>query len=156
MLFRSPDFVVFDGNANDSYTRITDDPIKLGTITNGFNETLDNTTYCGGFETICKTLLEKYRGARIIYVAVHKLVGRDFGAQEKLHELSREICKKWCIEYVNLYEESGLNTFIESYKNEYSYDTLSDMKNGSGTHPNEEGYRKFYMPKIIGVMKNKI
>lgn len=35
-------------------------------LTSDFNSVLDINTYCGGLENICKTLLIKYRGAKIM------------------------------------------------------------------------------------------
>ena len=146
----SPDFIIFDGLANDCYN---DQP--RGTITRDFNNTLDEATFCGAFESICKTLMNKYLGVPIIYVNVHKLVGRENSIQNEFQDLAVQICKKWGVHVVDLYHE-GMNTFIESIKLEYSYNSLTDNKNGGGTHPNEAGYRKYYCPLIKSAMESLI
>jgi hypothetical protein len=153
-----PDFVLFDGLINDAYIEVTDDSTKLGTISDGFTEMLDPTTFCGAFECICRTLLTKYIGAKIIFIAVHKTPARDLGAQDTLQSLARQICSKWSIPVVDLYNASGLNCFIPDYQMAYSYDIAdanggNTSTGGSGTHPNNAGYKKFYVPMITAKMK---
>ncbi|MBD0384768.1 SGNH/GDSL hydrolase family protein [Paenibacillus sp. WST5] len=152
-----PDFVLFDGLINDAYTTVTDDPNKLGSISNGFAEIFDTSTFCGGFESICQTLLKKYRGATIIFIAVHKTPARDYIAQETLQYLAKQICCKWSIPVVDLYNASGLNCFISDYQYAYSYDQVdanggNSSTGGSGTHPNDVGYMRYYMPMITAKM----
>ena len=153
-----PDYVLFDGLINDAYIDVTDDPTKLGTISGGFAEMLDPTTFCGAFECICRTLLTKYIGAKIIFIAVHKTPARDLSAQDTLQSLARQICSKWSIPVVDLYNASGLNCFIPEYQMAYSYDKAdanggNTSTGGTGTHPNDVGYKQFYMPMITAKMK---
>lgn len=148
-----PDFIIFDGIANDAYPEVVDDPKVLGEISTDFDSTLDTTTYCGGFEKVCKTLLTKYQGAKVFYLATHKTPARQYRIQKVLYDLSVEICHKWSIEVIDLFQAGSLNTFIQSYQQDYSYDVVDENgKNhafgGSGTHPNADAYLKYYDPII--------
>lgn len=152
-----PDYVLFDGLANDAYHHVTDDSAKLGAISGGYSEKLDTTTFCGAFESICKTLLTKYNGATIIFIAVHKTPARDLNAQDTLQSLAKRICNKWSIPVVDLFNASGLNCFIPEYQMAYSYDKAdangaNTSTGGSGTHPNDAGYKKYYLPMVTAAM----
>ena len=149
-----PDFVLFDGLINDAYASVT---AKLGQTSRDYTGIYDTTTFCGSFECICNALLTKYPGATILYIAVHKTPARDISIQDRLHALARQICGKWSIPFVDLYNESGLNCFIAAYQSAYSYDHTdanggNTSTGGSGTHPNDAGYKKFYLPMIASKM----
>ncbi|MCS8604466.1 SGNH/GDSL hydrolase family protein [Lactiplantibacillus pentosus] len=157
----TPDFVIFDSWANDAYPEIADDPKQFGEITTGFTESLDSTTYCGGLETICKTLLTKYPGAQFILLATHKTPARQLYVQEKMYQAAVEICHKWSFNLVDLYNAGSFNTFIKEYQYNYSYDTVDNnggnyAYGGSGTHPNADGYRRFYDPIITNTLKSLV
>ena len=150
---RKPDFVIFDSVANDAYPQFIKNDSQLGKITSDFNSSLDINTYCGGLENICKTLLIKYRGAKIMYLATHKTCARDFETQEILYKMSKGICHKWSIEIIDLYNNSNFNTFINEYRYNYTYDKVDENGgnhscDGSGTHPNNLGYSLFYDPIV--------
>ncbi len=149
----TPDLIVFDSYANDAYAEVTDDPAVLGAITEGFDAELDPHTYCGGLEKVCRLLLTKYQGAKILYVATHKTPARDLRVQTILHDLSLKIMQKWSIKVCDLFTEGNLNAFVGTYQHDYSYDKLDDhggnhSVGGSGTHPNADGYQLFYDPAI--------
>lgn len=150
----APDIILLEGGAND-YTqyRVT------GNMTNEFNfdhSNFDTETYCGALEEALYKLTNKYQGVPIIWIYTH----RENTRTEKtngtvtvnftdMHDKSLQICKKWSIPVVDIYNESGLNTMLDYYKNTYTY-------NSDGTHPNQLGYEKWYMPyirsKIIEVL----
>ena len=50
-----------------------------------------------------------------------------------------EICKKWQIPVLNLYEESDLNYYLDSVRQDYSRITEA-RPDGDGLHPNSNGY----------------
>ncbi|QEU47371.1 SGNH/GDSL hydrolase family protein [Schleiferilactobacillus harbinensis] len=153
-----PDFVVFDGIANDAYANITEKPKVLGMITPDFTTPLEPYTYCGAFETVCRLLLTKYQGAHPLYIATHKTPARTLAAQDRLHALSVAMCQKWSISVVDLYAQSGFNAFLPTYQHDYSYDKLDangsnrQAVGGTGPHPNAAGYRLFYDPLITAAL----
>ncbi|WP_342435326.1 SGNH/GDSL hydrolase family protein [Lactiplantibacillus paraplantarum] len=148
-----PDFIIFDSWANDAYAEIANDPNQFGEIATGFDSVLHSTTYCGGLETICKTLISKYPGTQFILLATHKTPARKLDVQEKMYQAALQICHKWAFNLIDLYNSGSFNTFIKEYQYNYSYDVVDSnggnhAYGGSGTHPNADGYRTFYDPII--------
>ena len=70
---------------------------------------------------------------------------RDDAIVKPVHEKAKEICAKWSIPVVDLYEESIMNTYIDEYK---IYTGNKDK-----THPNYLGYTKYYIPLIESKLK---
>lgn len=138
-----PDFVLLEGLTNDALPDIYEET-KLGEISDGFAAELDTSTFCGAFETILKTAMSKYLGAKIIYITTHINKNRDYNAQKTLTELAIQMCEKWGVTIVDMFHAGGLNSFID----EHFYTYIND-----GSHPNTLGYATFYVPMIEGKMK---
>jgi lysophospholipase L1-like esterase len=51
----------------------------------------------------------------------------------------------------DLYSDGGLNADNTDQRLKYTYDSYN-KGTGDGTHPNEEGYEKFYVPEILEKM----
>ena len=156
-----PDLIVFDSIANDAYATVTDDPDKLGKITYGYNGNYDSRTYCGALETICYLLETKYQGAKLLYVVTHKTPARDLRVQNIMHDISVKIMHKWSIKIADLYDEGNMNCFLKQYQHDYSYDKVdvngsNHSVGGTGTHPNDVGYRLFYEPLITQSLKSLV
>lgn len=140
------DYILFDGGVNDS-----SETANLGAITNGFSATLDTTTFCGAMESICKWLVINRPTAKIGYVIVHKMAGNytseyPQSGDKDMYASAIKICKKWGIPYIDL------NTTVPPLKDVQS---LRDVytANADGWHPNELGYKTYYVPKIEAWMK---
>ena len=138
---------------NDAYTSTV-----VGTITENIDSELDLTTFCGCFENICRTLINKYYSAKICYIAVHKMPTRNKEVQFNLQNLAHQICNKYSIPVIDIFNNGNLNTYIETMRSLYTYDTL-DTSNisaggsgGNGTHPNTLGYRLFYNNMIENML----
>ena len=54
-------------------------------------------------------------------------------------ERAKQICEKWSIPYLDLFNQSGFNYFLDSHVTEFSA--------GDGLHPNGKGY-DIISPKI--------
>ena len=78
------------------------------------------------------------------------MCSRDTGGQERLQALAKEMCNKWSIPYVDLYNE-GLNTYLTSMKDRFTADQDGVP---DGTHPNELGYKTFYVNAIESKLKS--
>ena len=132
-----PDFIVFNGLTNDC-----NKTWEIGEISEGFDTTLDTTTFCGSFETILRTLKNKFPTAKIIYVTPHKMTAIDANSLKLYVETALEICEKWSdygISVVDIYHDSGLDLADEEMGSRYSSD---------GCHLNKDGYDTFYAPAI--------
>ncbi|KRM78061.1 lysophospholipase [Limosilactobacillus coleohominis DSM 14060] len=148
-----PDLIVFDSIANDAYAQFTDDPDVFGKITYGYQDNFDLKTYCGALEKICYLLETKYQGAKILYIATHKTPARDLRVQKIMHDISVKIVHKWSIKVADPFQGENMNCFLPQYQHDYSYDDVdanggNHSVGGSGTHPNDAGYRLFYDPII--------
>lgn len=145
------DYILFLVGYNDFGITAT-----LGTITADFATALDNATFCGGMESICKQAKEKWPTKKIGVVIPHKInntfypYGRatdtGYAGVARYRELTIDICKKWGIPVCDLFTLSPLNTALEAMKTAYT-------KDGDGIHPNELGYRLFYTPIVEAWMK---
>ena len=132
----SADYVLINGLTNDAYSFVIVN--ELGEVTSDFDAQIDTNTFCGGFEETLKTAKEKWPTANIIYITTHINGNRNYEAQNILTELALEMCEKWEVEVVDIYHNSGLDTF-EDKSGTYIND---------GSHPNTEGYKKYYVPMI--------
>ena len=143
-----PDVILLEGGANDySQFRVTGE-VTGATVFS--NSSFDETTYIGALELALYKLQTKYPGVPIIWVYTHRENTRtektnpDTGVTVNfttMHDKSLEACAKWAIPVVDMYNEGGLNTNWAGYRTAYTYQ-------GDGTHPNEAGYKKFYIPRI--------
>lgn len=139
------DYIVLDGYIND--VLISDILSRLGTISPYFGSAFDTNTFCGQMETMLRSLSTKFIGSKILYVFVHHMNTRDDQVVKQIHSLAKQICAKWSIPVVDLYEDGLLNTYIEGYRSPYTGNS------GDGTHPNQLGYDTFYIPQIEAKLK---
>jgi len=114
------DYVILEGGVNDAW-----DNCALGTITEGFEGPFDMTTFAGGLEQTFAYAKRVYDGAIFGYTTNFTMPkGNSDGSRGKIDDmgdyiaLSIEICKKWNIPYLDLYNDEDLN------KNVLKTDTL--------------------------------
>lgn len=135
------DYIILEGGVNDLY-----DDRPLGTLSNGYNTTLDDTTFYGAFENMLKQALIRFPGKKIGYIAVHKMGTYGIG-DNNAYTAAIECCKKWGIPVCDLniscppFAQLSLNTDTKFLADTYT-------KDGDGWHPNEAGYKAYYTPKI--------
>lgn len=146
-----PCVVLIDGQTNDiNYVSGSEEPQQaLGTITTSYTSFSSNENFCGGLEKIFSDIKKVWTDVPIIYIRVHKMMSRKVEWQESYGEKAIQICKKWSVKVVDIYSEGGLNTLIKEHK-------IYTGNNGDYTHPNREGYDKFYIPMIENAMMNII
>lgn len=136
------DYVILEGGVNDADLQVT-----LGTITGGYTSTLDTTTFSGAFEDMLKSALSRFPGKKIGYIFVHKASASfDSRTTNSYYNVAKEACEKWGIPYLDLNTEAPPLGYIDSLKSAYT-------SNADGYHPNEAGYRAYYVPKITAWMK---
>lgn len=133
------DAIILEGGVNDCYTMTLEDSTKhivLGEISNGYNATLDETTFSGAMESLLKNAIIKWQGKFIGFIGVHKVPSAMVGACDfkAYMQRAKEICEKWSVPYLDLFNESGLCYHLNEIKQNFSY-------NNGGLHPNIEGYK---------------
>lgn len=148
------DLICLEGGINDYWQNIPLGEMKPLT---DFESEVDKETVLGALESIFRTCMEKWLGVPIMFVIVHPVqktrympnsVGYTF---EKLAEGIRKMCKKYSIVVVDLLNESGgFNGNIERIAKKYT------INGGDGCHPNEEGYKKYYVPQIKAKLETLI
>lgn len=146
------DYIVVGGGYNDHIYKGT-----IGTITDDYTSEITNTArIIGGTEYMCRKLLERYEGKKILFVFSHKIKDTPYTkiddynkgshTMTEVHDAIESVLKKYSIPYCDLYNVSCLNTAIESY--------LKYTANNDGTHPTKEGYEKFYVPYVEAKLKS--
>ena len=106
-----PDYILFDGGTNDAEYLFNNKEISYGEVTDSKDpQTFDLKTFAGAFENLVYQMQQKWQGADLIYVAVHKMGSRDKEVQEKLRELELKICAKYGVAVADIYEDTELDT----------------------------------------------
>lgn len=142
------DYILIGGGVNDYW-----DNVYLGSITNDMSTEVDNTTFYGALEFMCRKLLERFPGKKIGFVIYHKVnrifnTANDIGiTYQNYYDATKEVLEKYSIPYIDLSKLSGFNTELLYYKTNYTC-------GGDGIHPTTEGYNKFYVDKITNFMKS--
>lgn len=150
------DLICFEGGINDYWTKVS-----LGTYSESdYTGTLDTTTICGALESIFRQATAKWVGKPICFVIVHKITSTVYTQNTQgytfkdAHDAMLGICKKYAIPVFDAFEESGLN----AYNSVQNTNFLTANANGTpdGCHPNEAGYRAFYVPQLIALFESLI
>lgn len=146
------DYIIMEGGVNDLSLNV-----PLGAIRTNFGG-FTTTQFYGALEMMFRRVYEKYPGKKIGFILVHNAAVTDtdsFSEQFQSPYVMAiiEVCKKWGVSICDL------NTSVPPMK---LFSSGSDLKtnitqvytyNGDGTHPNEQGYLKYYCDKIEAWMK---
>lgn len=113
------DYIIFDGGCNDAdlIGNITSGniPEKFGSFTeNDYSGNYDTDTFCGAFETICMHLSQYWLGKHVGYIIPHKMGVANYYDSTRnnyraYYETAIQICKKWGIAVLNLWDGCYLN-----------------------------------------------
>lgn len=141
------DYAIVEGGVNDSSLQVT-----LGAITEDYDSVLDTTTFYGAMESICKQLTERYNGKKYGFIIVHQM-SRGLRPGGAYHQAVIECCSKWGVPVLDLSTQIPAFGFFTSTTTELYTLREEYTNNGDGWHPNEEGYRKYYVDKITAWMK---
>ena len=143
------DLYCFEGGINDYWT-----PSTLGTFDySNFDGELDTTTVCGALETIFRYCLNNFVGKPVCFVITHKVqqiayqdntTGDSF---KDYHDAMVGICEKYSIPYYDAFSKSGLNGWNAVHNQVF-------FKDGDGIHPNEEAYKRYYVPQLISLFES--
>lgn len=166
--FSNPDYIILEGGTNDADrigNSISDpkpsafgsyDWTTWGTDDASSNYGFDITTFCGALEYMLKRITTNYPSAKVGYIVAQKM-GRTTDYRPTANnrrfffETAMDICKKWGVSYVNLWDGSTLNPSNPSMYN-------SDEQNNEdyyyldGQHLTAKGY-DVITPKIEAWMK---
>lgn len=146
------DYVILSGGANDFYA-LSSGTETLGAVSNGYTSELDETTFCGALESMCAQAIERWPGKKLLYVITHRMLDISNESLEDWVTTMIGILRKWGIPYVDLWHEMP-SLMLPGLKDRYTSNgnTVYDGT-GDGLHPNEEGYRRYYVPVIEARLK---
>ena len=143
------DIYCFEGGINDFWTS----GMQLGTFNDSnYEDELDTTTVCGALETIFRYALNTFVGKPVCFVITHKIQETAFTENtagntfKEYHDAMVGICQKYSIPYYDAFIESGLNGWNDVQNTMFFTD-------GDGCHPNEEAYKRYYVPQLLDVFR---
>lgn len=141
------DYYLVEGGTNDA-----DYSVPMGVITTGFNATLDETTFCGAFESACKKLINKGHGKQIGFIVAQKMGTVTWQNKRYPYFLkAMEVCRKWGVPYLNLWDDFYLNPAVEALNTAYYVDTQHLTPAGYDlTAPVIESWMRDVLPAGIG------
>ena len=119
-----------------------------------YTGTVDKTTICGALETIFRYCLNNFVGKPVCFVITHKVSNISFENYKNYHDSAVAICNKYSIPYYDAYNESGLNGWNTAQNNAFL--TGNNTGTPDGCHPNEEGYKRYYVPQLIQLFESMI
>ena len=145
------DLICFEGGINDYWNGV-----PLGEFSESdFTGELDTTTLTGALESTFRQAINKWVGKPICFIIVHKITGTAHQENSagytfaEARERMIAVCEKYSIPYYDAYAESGLNPYMPIHNSTY-------MVNADGCNPNEDGYRKYYVPQLIALFESLI
>lgn len=147
------DLYCFEGGVNDHWHYV-----PLGTFSESdYTSTVDKTTYCGALETIFRYATTHFVGKPICFIITHKCPGSAFSKYgdntfADFRNAALGICEKYSIPVYDAWKDSGINSWNASQLANYFIDS-GGTGTGDGTHPNEEGYRRYYVPQLIDLFE---
>lgn len=148
-LDKTGDIYTFEGGYNDYALSI-----PLGEITTDYDSELNIKTVCGALEGIFRYALTNFAGKHICFILTHKVLDEAIIPNQTgktltdYHDSIKKVCKKYSIPVYDAFEDSGLNGFNRTQNELFLH--------GDGTHPNEDGYKKYYVPQIISLYNSFI
>ena len=158
---QNPDYVIFEGGTNDADRIGTatgeTKPAAFGTWSEDDYGTSDAATYygfdidtfCGAVDYICKRLVSTYAGAKIGFIGAHKMGQADASRANRGYYIhtAMEICKKWGVPVLNLWDNCYLNPKIPAH-----YTSGESYLYTDGQHLTANGY-EYISPMIEAWMK---
>ena len=109
------DYIVLEGGTNDAdlHSHIEDRDLRGSFDPDDFSGNYDRETFAGALESIFYRATKLWYGKRICYIVAHKMSsGRPFKNRRAYFDLAIEICKKWGIPYLDLWNTCYLNSSL--------------------------------------------
>lgn len=145
------DYVIFEGGCNDADTL---GESNLGTFSVSGYAPTDTSTFTGAFEVLVLKILNSFPNAKIGYIVAQKMgFSDDYSSANnryrKFFDRAVEICQKWGIPVIDLWNETPLNPKLAIH---YDSSLTADQANENGKcytdgqHLTLTGYKKLQNP----------
>lgn len=115
---------------------------------------VDETTYTGALESVFRKAIKKWPGKPIVYMIPHKIDGAywwqraDGLSFRDFTERARAVCMKYGVTCFDAERTMILSGGNSDHRDRYF--------NGEGVHPNAEGYRVFYVPRLVALFSSLV
>ena len=130
MTGNSYEYLILEGGANDAW-----DSAPVGEMTRGFEGPFDRDSFAGGLEATFAYAKKHFPMAKLGFIVTYQMPSAQIGRLSDMSEyfaMSKEICDKWGIPYLDLYFDEKFNReVLKSETNEFLPDFI---------HPNSAGY----------------
>lgn len=143
------DLYCFEGGINDFFSST-----PIGTCSDG---TPDPSTICGAMETIFRYCQDNFPGKPVCFVITHEVKNTGTVANANgdtfrdYRDAMVQVCQKYGVPYYDAFTESGLHGWDDRLNSKYL--TASDDRTPDGTHPNEDGYRGYYIAPLLNLFR---
>lgn len=158
------DYILLEGGINDLFLV---NPPKRGNVTEQNQlEGFDTATTCGALEEICRIVRTNHPNSKVLFVLTHRkndvVIYKDDDTiqynsftegQRILWDKLISVLNKWNIPYIDLSAETYFSAWNKEIADKY-FMYAPNQRQGDGTHPNELGYSKFYVPQITAKLKS--
>ena len=148
------DLICLEGGINDYWGNV-----PLGVFSeSSFTDEIDNTTICGAMEYIFRQAINKWIGKPIVFIIVHKISdtawvnNREGYSFADAREKMIAICEKYSIPYLDMWAEGGLTAYMEALNSAYLNGGAT--QHPDGCHPDVNGYKKYYVPRLISLFES--
>lgn len=146
------DYAIIEGGVNDA----SQSDSVLGNISSSYAEVFDDTTFCGAFENMLKQLIVRFAGKKYGYIAIHKMAPSYRSENDEsmsYYWAAKKCCEKWGVPFLDLNISVPPFNYLKTVDESLAALAAAYTDSGDGWHPNEEGYKKYYVPKIEAWLK---
>ena len=119
--YPNADYIIFEGGTNDAdlIGSILNGniPEKFGSVTDmDFSGEYDDETFCGAVETVFYKAMQHWPSKKIGFIIAMKMghSGTSYNNRYAYFQKIMDICKKWGVPYLNLWDECPMNPRLES------------------------------------------
>ena len=148
--YTDADYICFQGATNDAFRGV---PLGEMLAEDDFTTELPTDNFAGAFEMTCRFLRVNVPQAKLLYL-VNLKIPRNKNLKNYV-EMAKKICNKYSIQYLDLWNNSGLNPAIQSINDKYySIDSSISEEHGDQTHPTAEGYKIHLNDKVESALNS--
>lgn len=139
------DIVFLEGGTNDMSTSLS-----VGTVdmTDNTEPSSSPSTYAQYVERIMWVAKSRFVGGFVYWVIPHRMATRTLSAQEAYWSVVKQAAAKWGVCVIDIYGNSCFTASPPLLGAEYTDFNDPLAVTHGGTHPNTEGYKKYYLPIV--------
>lgn len=147
------DYLILEGGTNDADVLRGTLPTSLGTLDmSDFSGVYDDTNFTGALDQLFFKATSYYPNAKIGFIIAQKMgvvsEGRTYTQEDNnrrmFFERAMDVCNKWGIPYINLWDGCPLNPSLAAY---YNTEVTTNNSYTDGQHLTAKGY-DIITPKI--------